>query len=366
MNNMIINSPAVFSVGEEYKIFVRVAESSVMWVKIGDKCYYDHSNGILRSAVTIHKISVPMSELDKAKKYTVCYRRMIERKPYFSETGDIEEVSFAFSPIDGDDYNIYHLSDTHGMVEAPTESAKRFEEKYGKINLLILNGDIIDHSGDIKNFDTIYEIASIITKGEIPIVFSRGNHDTRGIYAEIIADYTPTKNGNSYFSFRLGSLWGLVLDCGEDKLDTHEEYGNTMCCHEFRKEETRYIESIIENASSEYKNAGVKRKIVIAHSPFTQKFKPPFNIEEDTYAYWTSMLKNSIKPSLIICGHTHKLNVSLPGDEKDAYAQPCPVVIASVPFKSENRFIGGGFVINSESVKLVYADAEKILEEREL
>lgn len=366
MENMIINSPAVFAVEKDYKIFVQVSAPSVMWVKVGDKCYYDHSNGILRSATTIHKMTVPMNELDSEKEYTVCYRRMIERKPYFSQTGDVEEIKFKFSPIPSDKYNIYHLSDTHGMVKAPTDSAKRFEESWGKIDLLILNGDIIDHSGDVKNFNTIYEIASIITKGEIPIVFSRGNHDTRGIYAESIADYTPTRNGASYFSFRLGTLWGIVLDCGEDKPDTNAEYGNTMCCHEFRKEETRYIERIIKNAASEYAEEGVCKKIVIAHSPFTQKFEPPFNIEEDTYAAWTAMLKESIKPDLIICGHTHKLNVSYPYDEKDAYGQPCPVVIASVPFRSENRFIGGGFVIEGNKTKLVYADQTKIIEELEI
>ena len=120
---------------------------------------------------------------------------------------------------------------------------------YGKIDFLILNGDLPNHSGDISNFTTIHRIASEITGGEIPVVFSRGNHDMRGIYAENIAEHTPTDHGNSYYTFRLGGVWGLVLDCAEDKNDDHPEYGNCNCCHAFRREQTKFIESVIKNAA---------------------------------------------------------------------------------------------------------------------
>ena len=79
----------------------------------------------------------------------------------------------------------------------------------------------------------------------------------RGIYAENIQDHTPTDNGNSYFSVRVGSLWALVLDCGEDKPDTNAEYGHTICCANFRARQTKYIENIIKNADSEYNAEGV-------------------------------------------------------------------------------------------------------------
>ena len=124
MSSIIKFAPAVFAVGNEYKIFIPVNESSVMWVKIGEKEYFDHSNGVLRSAVTMHKITVPMEALDKAKKYTVCYRIMIERKPYFSVTSDVYEVEYAFRPLPEDGFKVYHIADAHGMVEAPVLSAK--------------------------------------------------------------------------------------------------------------------------------------------------------------------------------------------------------------------------------------------------
>lgn len=366
MTSILESAPAVFAVGNDYSVFVRVAESSVMWLKIGDECFYDHSNGVMRSANTVHKITVPQKKLDAAKKYTVCYRRMIERKPYFSVTTEVEEIEFSFAPLPRGKFNMYQIADSHGMVEGACASARVFEERYGKIDLLVLNGDVIDHSGDVKNFDAIYDICSNITGGGIPIVFSRGNHDTRGIYAEKFEDYTPTRGGFSYFSFRLSDLWGLVIDCGEDKLDSHPEYGNTNCHEAFRREQTEYIKSLILGKESEYAADGVSRKIVFCHVPFTRRFPAPFNIEEDTYAEWASLLREDIKPDVFFAGHTHKYAIDLPGCENDAWGAPCPVVIASAPNTKDRFYAGGGAVFDENGITVVFCNQNSVTKEEKL
>lgn len=355
--------PAVFAVGNTYQIMVPVECETLMWVKIGDNCYFDESNGIIRSHVTLHRMTVPMHELDRHKEYTVCYRKIIERKPYFSETENEEAVTFAFSPVSGDKIRAYHISDAHNLVENPVAAAKKFEKEYGKIDFLILNGDVPDHSGEIKNFDNIYEIVSQITSGNVPAVFSRGNHDTRGIYAEHIAEYTPNQNGNSYYSFRLGNIWGLVLDCGEDKPDSHAEYGNTVCCSYFRRKETGYIENVIKNAANEYNAPNTDYKLIIAHNPFTRSYKEPFNIEEELYSYWAKLLREEIKPDIMLCGHTHELKIDMPGSENDALGQPCPIVIGSVIDHGTHYFAGAGFIFENGKITVVFNDGEGILSE---
>ena len=214
---------------------------TVMWVKIGDKCYYDESNGILRSAVTVHCMTVPAKKLDMNGKYTVCYRKMIERKAYFTDSGDLESVEFDFYPVKSDKITVYHIADAHNMIEAPVLAAKMFEKEYGKIDALILNGDIPDHSGSVEDFINIYEIISQITGGSILTVFARGNHDTRGVCSEKFEEYTPVYNGATYYTVRLGKLWAVLLDCGEDKPDESIEYGNTICCHAFREREKNLL-----------------------------------------------------------------------------------------------------------------------------
>ena len=65
--------PAVFAIKNDYQIMVPVNSDLLFWVTVGDKKYYDHSNGIIRSSTRMHRVNVPMSELDKAGEYTVSY-----------------------------------------------------------------------------------------------------------------------------------------------------------------------------------------------------------------------------------------------------------------------------------------------------
>jgi len=364
--SILKTTPAVFAVGNTYQIMVPVTSSCLMWVKIGEELYYDDCNGIIKSDVTTHRITVPMEELDHAGEYTVCFRKMIERKPYYSDTGDVEEIKFSFRPVPDNNITAYHIADAHNSVENPVGAAKFFEAEAGRIDLLILNGDVPNDSGAIENFDNIYKIIEGITKGEIPTVFSRGNHDTRGIFAEKLADHTPVDNGNSYFTFRVGGLWGMVLDCGEDKVDTHPEYGNTVCCHEFRKKQTKFIEKVIRNAAYEYDSYGITHKAVISHVPFYRTFPEPFNIEKDIYTKWCSLVGEHIKPEIMIHGHEHCLTLDMPGDECDVMGLPCPGVIASIPDNSDQAFIGGGFIFSENSVDIVFNDRYKIHERHKI
>ena len=352
--------PAVCAVGREYQILVPTAAPVLLWVRVGENTYYDDSNGILRSETDLHRVRVPMTALDAAGTYTVCFREVIERKPYYSDTGEVRSATFAFRPVAGDPIRAYMIADAHGMLDPVARAVKKFEEVYGKIDFLILNGDILDHSGSTEKFALYYELAAALTGGEIPVVISRGNHDLRGKCAEKLADYMPSDNGRSYYSFRLGNLWGLLLDCGEDKLDDQVEYGNTICCHAFRERETAELRRIIENAAGEYAAEGVRHKIVLSHVPFTQSFAPPFNIEQDTYALWMRLLGEQIKPEALLCGHVHKTYITEPGGERDAYGMAFPTVVGSEA-RPKEYFAGCGLLFDTDGLRVVFNDGEKIL-----
>lgn len=333
--------PAVFAVKDYYQIMVPVKSDLLFWVTVGDKCYHDHSNGIIRSATRMHRVNVPMSELDKAGQYTVTYRKIIDRKPYFAESEEPVSATYSFRPVPKDNIHIYHISDTHGKFEYPSKTSTYFGDD---LDLFVLNGDIPDHSGNVENFDLIYKLCENATHGTRTCIFSRGNHDTRGFYAENIADYTPNENGNSYYSFRVGSMWGIVMDCGEDKVDEHPEYGNTVCCHEFREQETEYLKKVISAAENEYKADGVKYRLVIVHNPFSYTINPPFDIEQPLFSEWLKLLGDSVKPQLMVSGHLHSIEISPVGGQLDSKGQICPVIVGSVdardPDTNEASFVG--------------------------
>ncbi len=350
---MLKTAPAVFAVNKEYQIMVPVASPSLMWVKVGDSEYYDECNGIMRSITEVHRISVPMDVLDKAGKYTVCEREIIERKPYFPTSKETVFYEYNFRPVKTDgEVRAYHIADAHNHIDEPIKAAKAF----GDIDFLIMNGDIPDHSGETANFNTIYEIADKVTGGEIPIVFSRGNHDLRGFYAEKMAEYTPSENLNTYYTFTLGSIWGIILDCGEDKPDSHEEYGGTVACHCFRNRQTEFIKRVIENRKNEYENKDIKTRLVISHNPFTYLQEPPFDIEREIFSEWARLLKENVKPDLMISGHLHGVFIKNPGEDMDHLGQPCPLVVGSDI--KDNYFVGAGFIFNGEKTKVEITDSD--------
>lgn len=356
----MLTYPTVFAVGNNYNIFVPFDAEVIMWVKVGDQVYYDDCNGILRSNTKMHKAEVPMDVLDEAREYTVVYKKMIERKPYFPTSEDERTLTVSFKPVpNSGDINIYHISDAHNLVAEPIAAGRYWGEN---LDLLVLNGDIPNHSGDIKNFNAICQIASGITSGQRPVVFARGNHDTRGIHAEDMPNYIPTMNGRTYYSFRAGSVWGLLIDCGEDKLDTDFEYGDTVCFHQFRLRETEYIKQIIKNAQHEYAAQGVKHKLVISHIAFTYLDKFPFDIEQELYSEWAKLMRDHIKPDLILYGHYHRLKISEAGSDFDTYGQPCTAIIGSKPIfdkENGNSFIGCALTLMENGKKRVIFNDDK-------
>ena len=259
-------------------------------------------------------------------------------KPYFSDLSDVFSFTLPFRPVTGPDVRIYQVADAHNRIEAPVKAGSFFGDQ---LDLLLLNGDVPEDSGNVENFRTIHEIAGKITGGSVPVVFSRGNHDTRGIYAEKLPEYTACNKGVSYYTFRLGPLWGIVLDCGEDKADSSNEYGWTICCEDFRRRETEFLKQVAADPEHEYAAPGVKYRIVTSHVPFPQNMPEPFNIEEELYTEWCNILKETVKPDVIISGHMHRLYVIHEGDERDNKGTPCPVIVASKPTKDRSEFTGG-------------------------
>ena len=346
-------APAVFAVGHSYQIMVPVNCDTLFWVTVNGRDYYDHSNGIIRSAVRMHRVSVPMQELDAAGAYTVHSRKIIERKPYFTTTEEPESVTYPFHPLpQAGPLRMYHMSDTHGNFENPAGAARILGDD---ADLLILNGDVPDHSGDVKHFDLIYRLCESVTGGSKPCIFSRGNHDTRGFFAENLEDYTPTDNGRSYFTFRLGRLWGIVLDCGEDKPEEHEAYGHTNCCHAFRLEETEFLHRAA--AEKEYEAPGIEYRLVIVHHPFTHLLKAPFDIEQDIYREWAKVLRDEIHPNLMLSGHLHTYEVSQIGGRLDDFGQACPVIVGSTPIGGKMEpldYIGCAITLQGREVTAVF------------
>lgn len=84
------------------------------------------------------------------------------------------------------------------------------------------------------------------------------------------------------------------------------------------------------------------------------EFDPPFDIEKDIYNEWTSLLRDNIKPDLMLCGHTHKSVIIKPNKENDCFDIGCPLVIGSEP--TQEGFIGCGLISKENEIEVVFTD----------
>lgn len=144
MKKDILYHPTICPVRDTYQIMVPVGCEMFLSVKIGENEYFNHVNGIRISEAPIQRITVPMDELDKAKKYTLVCRKVIERKPYFTETEEAYELEYNFRPVEKTSgIEIYQVADVHGWADNAIAAAQLLKKDY---DILLINGDIV-HQG---------------------------------------------------------------------------------------------------------------------------------------------------------------------------------------------------------------------------
>ncbi len=351
---MFSQTPVIYAVGDEYQLMVYTSRQAFISVKIGSRVFDDTVCGFMRSEKGMRRIIIPAAVLDKAKSYTLRFEYIAERKSYFTEITETEEKTYSFRPVSAKDkIRFYQAGDVHGRKKAAVKAAKL----YGDMDFLLLNGDM-EESRKKADFSVAHNFAAEISKGEIPVVYVRGNHENRGALVEQLSDYIPHRNGKTYYTFRLGNIWGLVLDCGEDKVDSHPEYGSSVRFQPFRREETEFIRSVIKNKSAEYAAEGVEHVIVAVHVPFVMSFGEEFDIEEEVYTEWLSLLKK-INPELMLSAHIHRYGIFKPGDSLLRFDPPCTVVAGSY---NKDGVIGGLGVELSDSgneIETVKSDGER-------
>ncbi len=334
MSEFLYCKPSVCVIGNEYEILLYNNKKGIGKIKIGDKIYCEKNAGVLRSEQLLHKIRVPQSELDKAKAYEVLFREAIDRKGYFSTFKDEERVKFEFKPIEKNEgIKIFHIADVHYSFDTTLKLADTVNSD---IDLFVLNGDIGEVE-TVDNYVAVLKFMGDLALGETPILFSRGNHDTRGKLAECFTDYFPTQNGNTYFAFSVGALNGVVLDCGEDKVDDHAEYNSVNNFYDYRREELEYLKTL---------KFDDKNKIVFAVSHIcpvqtTLHKGDLFDIERELYTEWNRELER-IGIKFMLCGHMHKMYLLSPtDDEANTLEHNYPVIVGS---SKTSKDMGGALI----------------------
>ncbi len=304
-----ITEPTVFISGrEQYNIVWVTDEVCAAYVEItagGKKyTYADERDGILKTDDYIHTVRVDKSVLDRAKSYTVITKAVDQNDADGIVFGAKTQKSFGFKPYSNQKkIKFAFFSDTHSKVVEYNHfemGLKTLKQKVGACDVIVLNGDISDSMASESYFtETLLYISNKASNGSLPVVYARGNHEARGVWAQYLADYIGFDNGTMYGEFDYGPVSALVADCGEDKSEQNIVYGGLTDFENYMQEQYNYFENL--GGYTE----GATYKVAISHSPRIFDSILSNEIAEVLDGYGTD---------IAIGGHTHTASVFNQGE----------------------------------------------------
>ncbi len=283
--------------------------------------YYQTKNGN-RVVGKLHKIKVTGLQEGIEYRYRVFSKAVLKHEGHRVLYGDIastnvyREKPLRFTTLDTkkDTISFLVMNDIHGR----TENLKAFSNniEYSKTDLVFFNGDMVSSmNSEEQFFEGFMDDAVKIFAAEVPVFFSRGNHETRGPFSVNFPEYFPTSSGRLYYSFRQGPVHFIVLDCGEDKPDSDIEYSGLAQFDAYRTEQQEWLKKEIEKES--FKTA--PQKLVVIHIPPTgSDWHGPNDIKRKLLP-----VLNNQGITAMICGHTHRYSFI----EPDNAVHDFPVII---------------------------------------
>ena len=278
---------------------------------------YETVAGRKQARKTLHSIRLKGLRPDTKYRYRIFSQEVREwkynDKVYYGDIAASNVYSrqpFAFStlPTSGCDLSFVVLNDIHGRADYMAGLCRPID--FAQIDFVAFNGDMSNSTESPEQLYRDFIDASVgAFASETPILYNRGNHETRGIYADHLPEYFPKVGGNYYKLYMAGSVAVLLLDCGEDKPDDHAEYNGLADYDAYRAEECAWLKKAVR--SEEFLTASAR--IVLLHiPPAAGAWHGSVHLNE----LFVPVL-NEAGIDLMLCGHDHRYSFH-PAGERDA------------------------------------------------
>lgn len=302
------------------------ARPSYCWVEYGENGVFDKkahavSEGLVDAYNRVHEIVLTGLQPGRSYNYRVVSKDILEFKPYQLTYGDtIKSDDYSFSTIHPGAKEVSWLifNDIH---DRPASFQHLMDHnKDFPYDFVFLNGDMFDYQTDEQQIiDHLLTPCTACFATGKPMMFVRGNHETRGQYARNLKDYF-TNPGGQYFSFEWGPVFAMALDTGEDKPDDAPVYAGIVDFDRYRVQQAAWLEQQLQSKACRK----AKYRVVMMHIPphYSGDWHGTLHCRE-----LFSPLFDKYKVDIVISGHTHKYGVHPPVAGTHQY----PLIIGGGP-----------------------------------
>lgn len=311
----ITHAPYLQNLGEnEVTIIWTVNKPSVGWVELapddGTHFYqterpkfFNAKNGIKQTS-TVHAVHLKGLKAGTRYRYRVYSQEVLSHVGWRVIYGNVAATSvygkqpleFQTSDHSRQAVNFAMVNDIHGKSDLLEKLVSHCDLK--TTDMFLFNGDMVSIFNSEKEiFEGFMDKATELFASEIPMYYTRGNHETRGSFATAFQDYFSPKQEHIYYMFRQGPVCFVILDSGEDKPDSDLEYAGITVYDQYRTEQAEWLKGVLE--SKEYKEAPFK--VVVCHIP-------PFggwHGNEEVAEKFMPLLNNA-GVDIMLCAHLHR------------------------------------------------------------
>lgn len=284
--------------------------------------YYEAAHGLRNADAQFFKIRTEDLKAGTEYEYRICTKEVKSFQPYKVVFGDsLTSKWYSFKTIDPHQKgaSIFITSDIHNRPEL-LEKLLRYCD-YQTCTSFFYAGDMMNYMEKSSNenpFSAFIDTSVKLFASSVPFEVVRGNHETRGNLARTFPSYFPKSDGKVYGSYLLGDVMVVMLDCGEDKADSHPVYAGFTDYSAYRVEQRKWLEALVK--SKEYKKA--RYHIVICHFPLAI---PEEEAKKNVFWGWKEVrdtflpLLNKADVDLLVSGHTHRFFYHAPNTVENTF-----------------------------------------------
>lgn len=292
----------------------------VAWIEIqspegASTEHYQLKDGLRNAFTSFYSVRVTHLKPNTEYKYRLKAKEMSGNRWYPIGYGDsIASAWYSFKTLNpaAEGGTFIALSDMHGDNDKLRTLLNLCD--YREAETIFYVGDMMTHyDGKLVPFERFIDTSVELFASHTPFVMVRGNHETRGEYARSYFDFIPKSDGKIYGTYLHGDIMFLLIDGGEDKVDTHQEYDGLTDFDSYRSEQAEWLKEVVQ--TPEFRNA--RYRIVLSHYPTI------YPAEEGATApgrnYGPRDLNRKILPilnganiDLMISGHTHRYSMNEP------------------------------------------------------